>query len=66
MLSKEYELNNRKLSKFEIWLKNLDASEIQVILVIILGIIILFSINLVVNYRLDKEKIREDIAIKNL
>lgn len=56
---------NRKLSKFEIWLKSLDAPEIQVILVIILGIIIIVCANFVINIGLDRDKAREDIAIKN-
>ena len=58
-------MNNRKLTKFEIWLKNLDAPEIQVLMVIILGVIILIGGNFVVNVGLDKDKAREDIAIKN-
>ena len=58
-------MNNRKITKFEIWLKNHDNPEIQILLVIILGIIILFCANLVFNYGLDKEKVREDIALNN-
>ena len=57
---------NRRLSKFEIWLNNIDAPEIMVLLVIIFGIIIVVGSNFAISVGLDREKQREDIAVSNL
>ena len=58
---------NRKLTRFEIWFKNhFDCFEAQTLLIIILGVIILWSANFVINLGLDRDKAREDIAISKL
>ena len=54
---------NRKLTKFEIWLKKSLTFTSKVIICIILCIFAILSLNRVINFGLDREMKREDIAI---
>jgi len=54
---------NRRLSKFEIWLRTLESFEIHIVLTILLSFIILFALLAVIPYGLNKEVQREDVKI---
>ena len=57
---------NKNLTSFKKWFNSFEWPEMQIVLFIILGIIVLLSAHFVIDYHLDKKTEREKMAVGNV